>query len=236
MIITKKNKQIYPYILAVVCTTAFFSFEYFPDKSSEYLIAKRNHTKAKKKRAIALNKLKDFAKGSVLYEKYLQEKIETDKAWQELKRVKKNDIIFGFTNTQQFLSELGWVLGLFLYSLFNLFRTYTSNNKELGYVFLHTTVLSISCFYLFWIFQPYQDIAKMYYYLMSVISGIVVSYSVCLMSRYKFSDVGKLQMIIRDLFDFILVDAQKEDFVKDEKKKYYEKKTLEIAKKALDNE
>lgn len=223
-------------MLAVVCTTAFFSFEYAPDKTQEYLKAKQNHTEAKKKRTKALNKLKESVKGTAVYEAYLIEKNKTDKLWSKLNIVKKEDVFFGFTNVQQFLNEFGWVLGLFIYSLFNLFRSYTANNKEKGYIFLHTVILAISCFFLFWIFQPYQDIAKVYYYLMSIACGITISYSIYLMSAYNFSDIGKLQNIIKGLFDFILVDSKEKDFVKEEKKKYYEEKSIEIVKNALDNE
>jgi len=130
--LTRKNNKIYPYILAVVCTTAFFAFEYIPDKSLEYLKAKQNYTKAKKKRTVALTKLKKYAEETSFYKEYLIEKKRTDEAWTKLNIIKENDTFLGFTNLQQFLGEFGWVLGLFMYSLFNLFRSYTANNKEKG--------------------------------------------------------------------------------------------------------
>lgn len=235
-LVMKKNNQIYPYFLAVVCSTAFFSFEYVPEKSLKLKESTKKYLKAKKKRTEALNKLKEYTKGTALYEAYLIEKKNTDKLYSNLKEVKQNDRFFNFKNIQQFLGEIGWVLGLFMYSLFNLFKSYTATNKERGYIFLHSVLLSIACFYLFWIFQPYQDIPRVWYYIMSVASGIVISYAVYLMAAYKFSDVGKLQLIIRNLFDFILVDAKENDFVKEDKKEYYEKKSVELAKNALDNE
>lgn len=235
-LVTKKSKLLFPYLLAVVCTTAFFSFEFVPVKSLEYKEIILKHKEAKKKRTKALNKLKESTKGSPVYSEYLKEKRNTDKLWKELKVIQNNNKFLGFTNIQQFLGEFGWVFGLFIYSLFNLFRSYTSSNKEYGYIFLHSVILGISCFYLLWIFQPYQDIPKIYYYLMAILSGVAISFSVHLMSLYNFSDIGKLQKIIRGLFDFILIDSKEKDLIKDEKKDYYKKKSLDLVKNALDNE
>ncbi|PKH51897.1 hypothetical protein CXF68_14910 [Tenacibaculum sp. Bg11-29] len=232
----EKVKKILPYIIAVVCTTAFFSFEYAPEFTKEYKEAKINHLEAKRNRTLALNKVKAFAKGSEVHNNYLKNKKNTDDAWSKLKKVKSNDAVFGFTNLQQFLGEFGWVFGLFIYSVFNLLRSLTNMNKEKGFILLHITLLSISIFYLYWIFQPFQDFSKFSYYLMSVLTGGIVSFSIYFMSKYKFTDIGKLQVIVRNLFDFILVDVNEKELIKEEKKEYYEKKSMELVKNALDNE
>ncbi|WBX78322.1 hypothetical protein PG911_08690 [Tenacibaculum ovolyticum] len=171
-----------------------------------------------------MNKLKEFSKESEAYSNYLLSKKITDKAWDELKKVKSNDKVFGFTNLQQFLGEFGWVFGLFIYSVFNILRSLTAINKERGYILLHTTILSITIFYLFWIFQPFQDLSKFSYYLMSILTGVVISCSIYLMSKYKFTDNGKLKDIIKSLFDFIIVDVNDRELIKEDKKEYYEKK------------
>ncbi|WP_271406955.1 hypothetical protein [Tenacibaculum soleae] len=220
----------------MVCTTAFFCFEYAPEYTKEYLTAKKNHVEAKKNRTLALNRVKEFAKGSEVYNTYLKNKKNTDDAWSNLNKVKSNDKVFGFTNLQQFLGGFGWVFGLFIYSIFNLFRCLTSANKEKGFILLHITILSISIFYLFWIFQPFQDFNKLSYYIMSILTGVIVSFSIYFMSKYKFSDTGKLQIIIRNLFDFILIDVNEKELIKENKKKYYDEKSIDLVKNALDNE
>jgi hypothetical protein len=112
----------------------------------------------------------------------------------------------------------------------------TAINKEKGYILLHTTILSITIFYLFWIFQPFQDLSKFSYYLMSIITGVVISCSIYLMSKYKFTDTGKLKYIIKNLFDFIIVEVNDKELIKEDKKEYYEKKSIDLVKNALDNE
>ena len=84
MTLTTKSSRVSLYLLAILSATSFYLFEFFPDSSSEYLIAQKEHTEAKKKRTIALNNLKEFAKGTEVYRQYLIEKEKTDKAWQTL--------------------------------------------------------------------------------------------------------------------------------------------------------
>jgi hypothetical protein len=235
MTITEKVKFIIPFLIAVVCSIAFFSFSFFPAKTSAYLAAKKTHNAAKIKRTEALEKLKMIGKGTPEYARYYEEKVLTDKAWEELKRVKNEDRVFNFTNIQQFFGELGWVLGLFIYTLFNIFRV-SINGNDKGYLLLHLTINSISIFYAYWIFQPFQDISLISYYAAAFITTILLSYSIYIMSKYKFSDVGKLKSVIRDLFDFIIIDSKEENLINKEREDLYDKRTVELVKKALDNE
>lgn len=236
MMITRKARQIIPYIIAVICSTAFFAFEYSPDVTESYKFAKQNHLEKKKARTIALNALKEYGKGSVEYDNYLKEKIATDKAWKELSKVKENDRVFGFTNLQQFLAEFGWVLGVFIYSLFNLLRSFLARSRDFGSIMLHSTLIIIACFYLFWIFQPFQDLSKFSYYLVSILTGILISFSVYFMSLYRFTDVGRLQNTIKNLFSFMFIEIEEREFIKQDKKEEFKEKRLELAKNALDNE
>ncbi|WP_348738476.1 hypothetical protein [Tenacibaculum sp. 190524A02b] len=225
-----------PYVIAVACTTAFFAFEYFPSKTKSYIEAKQKHSEAKNKRKKTESEIIKLAKGTELHTQYLKEKKIADITWEKLKEVKKHDQIFGFRNYQSFFAELGWVIGLFIYSLFNLFRVFTSSNNDVGYSILHSVIISISIFYLYWIFQPLPDLSTTSYYFASVISGLFVTLSIYLMSKYKFSDIGKLQNIIRGLFDFIIIETEEEDFIREEKLKTYKKRRIELIKNALDNE
>ncbi|WP_348747804.1 hypothetical protein [Tenacibaculum sp. 190524A02b] len=231
-----KSKQIVPYILAVVCATAFFAFEFAPDKTKAYQEAKANHLERKKARTLALSKVKEAAKDTEVYKLYLKEKKATNEAWLEYLEVRKKEKFLGFRSFQQFLGELGWVLGLFIYALFNLFRSYVEEKQNKGIIVLHGTLIIIACFYLYWIFQPFQDVNKISYYIMAVLTGLLVCSAVYLMAKYKFTQVHKLQLTIRNLFDFILVDTKEQALIKEEKQNYYNKKSLELVKNALDNE
>ncbi|WP_348704285.1 hypothetical protein [Tenacibaculum sp. 190524A02b] len=231
-----KFKQVIPYILAVVCATAFFAFEFIPDESINHKKAKENYLEKKNERILALEKVKILAKDTDVYASYLDKKEITSKALQEYLEVKKNERVFGFINLQQFLGEFGWVLGLFIYALFNLFRSYVEEKQNKGIIVLHGTLIIIACFYLYWIFQPFQDVSKISYYIMAVLTGLLVCNAVYLMAKYKFTQVHKLQLTIRNLFDFILVDTKEQALIKEEKQNYYNKKSLELVKNALDNE
>ncbi len=102
--ITKKSfVKLLPYIIAISCTTLFFSSNFFPAKTKAYTEAKRIYTEVKEKRTVALEKLKAKGKGSKEYEAYLKEKIAADIAWEKLNEIKEEDKIFSFINIHQFL-------------------------------------------------------------------------------------------------------------------------------------
>ena len=85
-----------------------------------------------------MSELKKFTEGTVVYNKYLKEKVATDKAWEDLIKTKELQKVFEFTNMQQFVGEFGPMLGLLIYALVNLFRSFRFENQNIGMkVFTH---------------------------------------------------------------------------------------------------
>ncbi len=234
--IIQKVKSLMPYLIAIICILSFFSSSFFPSKSEKFLTAKKTHIQAKAKRTIALENVKKIAIGTKEYELYLKEKLAADLAWEELNRIAEEDKVFNFTSIHQFFYSFGWAFGVFLYAIFNLFRVYTSNPNDIGYKVLHTTILSISIFYMCWIFQPLRDLSVVSYYFASAVTATLISYSVYLMSKYNFSDIGKLQLLLKDVFDFILFEVKEKELIKENKKEIFRKRSITLMKNALDNE
>lgn len=229
-------KKPLPFIVAVICVIAFFCANFFPEKTESYLNAKKKHYEARSERQNALEEVKLLTKGTTEYKNYLLAKSKADLAWKKYQDVKKADRVFGFTNIQQFLGQLGWVFGLFFYSVFNLFRSYTSSTNDKGYQILHVVLNGISIYYMFWLFQPFQDLSLIYYIVFSILFSVLISYSIHLMVKYNMSDIGKLQSIIRECFDFILIEVKENKMIKEDKKSHYDDKSVELVKNALDNE
>ena len=208
-ILTKNISKIPPYLVAVLCATSFYLFEFFPDSSSEYAIAKKEHIEAKKKRAIALKKVKKFAEGTDVYQQYLIEKEKTDRAWQTLLRVKSEERFFGFTNVKQFIGEFGTMLGFFVYALVNLFRSFYFEHRNIGMKFFHGLIISVTMFYFFWMFE-YSDFNKITYYAMTLVSAAVVVLAVYLITKYQDHYINRLKEKVSRLAAFSFLHTKQE--------------------------
>lgn len=203
--VTKKNKKNVLYaILAVVCATAFFIHELVEDVPIEYELALQKHESAKNKRTKALNVLKEEAIGTKAYEKYLQEKIATDKAWEEFDRAKNKAEFLNFEDFQQFLGEIGWAIGLFIYSFFNLIMVFLEVNKsKKGKILLHTTFITISIYFMSWALFTHDDFPKYVYFIFSILTSIILAYAVVLITSQRYKHINALMLNIRSLIGFI---------------------------------
>lgn len=209
MTLTTKSSRVSLYLLAILSATSFYLFEFFPDSSSEYLIAQKEHTEAKKKRTIALNNLKEFAKGTEVYRQYLIEKEKTDKAWQTLLKAKNEQRVFGCTNLKQFMGEFGTMLGLFIYALVNLFRSFYFEPENAGMKLFHGLIISVTMFYFFWMFG-YYDYSSMTYYLMTFFSAGVVVLAVYLITKYQDHYINRLKYQVSRLAAFSFLHTKQE--------------------------
>ena len=206
---TRRNKLFLKYLIAIICIASFYLFEFFPDSSEEYVIAKKEHIAAKKKRTIALNKVKKFSEGSEVYKQYMEEKINTDRAWENLKKVKEKDKVFAFTNIQQFMGEFGPMLGLFIYALINLFRSFYFERKNIGMKFFHGLIISVTMFYFFWMFE-YSDFSKATYYVIAFASAGIVVLAVYLITKYQDHYINKLKEVVSRLVAFSFLHTKQE--------------------------
>ena len=72
------TRKIRPYIVGFICLLCFYSYEFIDDFSNHYYTTLDHHKKAKDNRTLALSKVKEFAKGSIVYGEYLKQKSITE--------------------------------------------------------------------------------------------------------------------------------------------------------------
>ncbi|QHI35786.1 hypothetical protein IMCC3317_11340 [Kordia antarctica] len=210
-IIAKVRKNLLYIILAVVCATAFFIHEFIEDQSIEYKTAYQNYKTEKAKRTKALNILKEESIGTESYIKYDEKRVETDLAWQKLKEVKANEEFLGFLDFQQFVGEIGWAVGLFIYSLFNLIMVFHEvNNSKKGKVLLHTTLLSISLYFISWALFSHDDFPKYVYMIFSILTSIILAYAVIIITSQRYKHIKSLMLNIRSLIGFMFNNTKSE--------------------------
>ena len=206
-LITTKVK---PYIIGLICIICFYSYEFINDYSDNYYISINNYKKAKDNRTEALNKVKEFAKGSIVYNKYLDKKSIAEKTWEKHNKIKKEEQFFGFKSLHFFWERFGLFLGIFVYALYNLFLSFSLERKNIGSKVIHGFIVSVCMFYFFWIFQQFQDFSKPTYYFMTFVSAAIIVFAVSLISKYQNLGTNKLKETISRLAAFSFLHTKQE--------------------------
>jgi len=194
----------------------------------------------------------NYSKGSIIAEDYILEydrlNVELEKAktkYNELVRSKENEErVLGWLTIRSFLIGFGIRLPYLLFSLIISYLISIINTKDVSlkrtFTFLQMVCYTISGYVLIWCFWYSQDYPLSSYRLIAIVISALVSLSLYFFIKYIRDSLVKklerLKYIIRNLFDFILMDSKEQDFVKEDKKVYYRNKSRELIKEALDNE
>ena len=179
--------------LILLCAVGLYLFEGFDYFSKEYTDVTNDHYNKKKVRNALRDQVLESAKGTPLYAEYDSVARVTDIAWEEVKSVSKKEKTFLFQNFGRFLGELGKWVAWTVYVFINLFHTlYYERNKDWR-VLLHITMLMGCFYYIYWIFQQFQDYSKFEYYLMTFISALFAVIISWLITRYKDPIINNLK-------------------------------------------
>lgn len=221
-----KTKKYLRYIFALILGISFYSFEFIPDFSEQYYSAEKEAKNAKNINSIALAKVKDYAKGTEVYNAYLEVNKRKKEVFENYNAVVENEKVFGFKSLHFFWERLGLFLGFFMYALYNLYRSFYFERRNAGNKILHGFIISVCVFYFFWIFQTFQDFSKITYYLITILSAAVVVLAVSLVTKYQDHYINKLKKNIRDLVAFTFVNTRQDK--KDEMIETLEKMSKEF--------
>lgn len=222
-----KIKKYFLYIFAsLVLVVSFFCFELFPDFSEKYFEAEKQALAAKKNNTVALTKVKNYAKGTPVYEEYLKANKQKKEVFKYYKSVIKDEKFFGFRSIHFFMSKFGCWFGILIYSMFMLFRSYYLERKNFGMKVLHGLMIFTALFYLGWVFQVNQDYSKATYYLMTIFSAFMIVLAVSWITKYKEHNQKKLKKYIYDISKVALLNSKPEK----------RKEVLEVVKKITKGE
>lgn len=208
-IMVRVKNNLFYFLLAVVLTSAFFAHEAFVSDFDSTKNLKHIWEIKKDQRTVALESVKNLAINTPEYKAYWATKLETDKAYADLKKGLDEAKFLGFNNRQQWMGEFGWAFGLFLYALFNVVMALIKKQATLlGRVFLHGTIMVIACIYLRWtFFNTGEDYLKWEYVLFSIVSSVLIITGVFLLVSYKekkyLSLVKEVKKQITDIQDLI---------------------------------
>lgn len=205
-------------LLAVVISTAFFAHKYLPTYHEDIAEETIQWQSDKKIRTEKLNAVKEFSKGSQEYFEYSLASYKTDRSFQILNE-KIDSVRFGaFKHYQYFWGEFGWALGLFIYALIKMIKSFV--RKQTNDIFEDFTILTIAVFYLRWCFNK-EDFFLTEYLIYNIATSITLSFSLYLIINYKTryiryleNKVENLKVCIKDLNGFIWKTRSKVNDVK----------------------
>lgn len=106
--------------------------------------------------------------------------------------------------------EFGPMLCFFIYALFNLIRSLYFERENIGSKIIHSIIIFGTIFYLFWIFQQFQDFSKITYYLVTFISAALVSIAVWLITKYEEHYINVLKSKYLNLVKFTFINTKEE--------------------------
>lgn len=166
--------------------------------------------------------------------------------WHIFYGIRDTEGLFGYRFMSSFLNSLGTRLCILCMGLMMLFfsKQIANEYKKSARVISLMTIY-VGCYFLILIVFPkktllntfgIRDFHRSFYYISMVALSIGSGYLFSLIQKAIIVTEEKLKQLIRSLFDFIFIDVQEEEMIKDSKKSLYHDKSVELLKNALDNE
>ncbi len=222
-------------LLAVAGVTANFAHETIIGDDWTKTEKGQLFQEAKAEALVALDKVKEVAKGTQEYADYAEKAAFRDALMSDVNKEIENNKFYGFRDFQQFMGEFGWAFGLGMYSLFNLILVFIRKPKSMyGESLYHVTYLTISIFFIRWCFNR-KDFFLYEYFAYNILTAGLTVISVYILVRYKekkykglLDDLRGFKKVIGILFKGYYEDLEDKDLVNPEKVDEYEKYVVEL--------
>jgi len=122
----------------------------------------------------------------------------------KLEKAKTDDEFLKFDSIQFFLGELGWAVGITLFSIISLVLTFIEKNKyQFGKTVFYGTLFYIGCFYCYYTIVDKLDFPRYYYIISMFVCMFIMPYAISLIySRYS-NKIELLNIKIRNLISYI---------------------------------
>lgn len=195
------NKKFRIYLLGILIGFINYTFELFNEYSESYYIAQKEAVLKKKDNANYLNEIKKYTKESnpSLYNKYSLANKELKKAKKTYKDQVKKEKFFGFKSVHFFIDRFGdssksLLFGIWVFILFVVNYKTTSKWIFIARITVITIFISTIIFDYLWIFNTFQDLSKISYYIITVFISLGLIGALFLIFRDKKSYEDKLRI------------------------------------------
>ena len=215
--IKKKSSSIITYLFLGVLTASFlFAFEFLEKESNRTVVSKKETAEARKVNSKELSELKEYVKKNnpKLYAEYAEANDKLNKSKKEYKAALEDDKFLGFPNIRIFAYNFFPTILLFFYVVYHLYLTTKSQKKNIGIKLIHLVFLLYLSTRIYWVFQPSADLSKGEYYILAIITTVLVSLSVWLFHKKELTWNRKVKKKLMKVSYYAMVNCE-EDKVED---------------------
>ena len=205
-----KPKKLSFYFIGVFCVLIYFSSEYVDKYNKDVKNAKTEYQYYIDSVSSAYKLVLKQAEGTLAYNNYQTVLNKKQKSKANYFKVKKENRVYGFIGLFQFLYEFGPAFCFFIVFLCLLFRSFYFESKNIGIKFLLISMLSLLCFKFYWIFQPFQDLSKISYYIMTIFTVSLIVLAVWLITKYEEHYINVLKSKYLNLVKFTFNNTKEE--------------------------
>ncbi|SNR14548.1 hypothetical protein [Tenacibaculum jejuense] len=200
------------FLLGLTIASLFFAFEFLEGESNATILAKKQALVDKKENSKELAKIKAYVEkhNPELYSEYLQANQTLKKSRLEYNQSVESDKFLGFKNFKMFAYSFFPTLLLLFYVIYHLYLTTKSKKSNLGVKLIHKVFLLYLSTRLYWAFQPAADLSKGEYYILAIITTVLVSFSVWLFHKKELTWNRKVKKKLMKVSYYAMVNCEED--------------------------
>ncbi|WP_159286692.1 hypothetical protein [Tenacibaculum maritimum] len=203
-------------MVSILLVVLSLSYKGTDISSESYKKADEDFQLAKRRNSVALTHVKEYSKGTKVYEDYIRAHKIKKEAFNKRKREVENQKVFGFDSKHYFLERLGRNVADIFISIFAFFlivRYVPKKNNSLVYFgsqLIVVSYLSTKLFVTFWIFQNFEDYSLMQYLLVTLFSSLIILVVVFYLIRFSKREEDNLLDVLMNLLRFTFKNTKPE--------------------------
>ena len=209
----KKTRAILFYIgFGGIVAFLFFAFEFLEKESEATVISREQAVVKRKANTKELNELKAYVKQNnpELYAKYTHVNNQFKKSKEVYNQSVEDDKFLGFKSFKIFAYQFFPTLLFFLYVLYHLYLSIHERKKKFGIKIIHLVFLLFSIVKIYWVFQSSADLSKGEYYILAIITTVLVSFSVWLFHKKELTWNRKVKKKLMKVSYYAMVNCDED--------------------------
>lgn len=213
----KKTRSFVSYLFFGFLIASFlFAFEFLEKESERTILARNQAVIAKGLNSKELIKIKEYVKksNSELFAEYAEVNNKLKKSRREFNDAVESDKFLGFNSFKTFAYNFLPTLLLFFYVVYHLYLTTKSKKRNVGVKLIHMVFLLYLSTRLYWVFQPAADLSKAEYYILAIITTVLVSLAVWWFHKKELTWNRKVKKKLMKVSYYAMVNCD-EDKVED---------------------
>ncbi|WP_442267536.1 hypothetical protein [Tenacibaculum sp. ZS6-P6] len=190
----------------------FFAFEFLEKEGKATIVTRERVILERKANSKELNELKSYVRQNNpdLYARYIHVNKQFKKSKADYNQAIEDDKFLGFKSFKIFSYQFFPTLLFFLYVVYHLYISVKERKKNIGIKIIHLVFLLFSIVKIYWVFQSSADLSRGEYYILAVITTILVSFSVWLFHKKELTWNRKVKKKLMKVSYYAMVNCDED--------------------------